>query len=209
METLHSPSRPTNPRYGPVYFASAERFRNLRPKGTGQPAGIFDQSADEVFRSTHFPPRTLEENILRGLAAIDIIVDMELRGEGNTIHENLFHVEDAMYRPDIKGIDIFWGYAGFGRRRNRACGVAQALERFGPEAIEPMVETLCYGEEVYTHWNMTNAYEFKRNRAFVSYSPRINSYTDYYWSVCSFRAENKAPFNLAVIDSPLFFRRHS
>ena len=99
----------------------------------------FDRRAEAVFLSTSFPPKSHAENVLRGLAAVDVaIADVLNRGAGV--------VPLAMRRPDVGPITFHWGAPGDpSKKYGGGSGLSHIIAKHGVEVVEPAIETIARG----------------------------------------------------------------
>ncbi|NIA72535.1 hypothetical protein HBA54_28500, partial [Pelagibius litoralis] len=103
------------------------------------PAGFLDQTAAQAIAKTRFPPRDPRENVRRGLAAADLVIEQALRGEPGVLAE-------AMFRRDVGSIAFLFGKPGNpAKKYKKGSGLSHIIAKHGAEVVHDVIETVAKG----------------------------------------------------------------
>ncbi|MEQ9609043.1 MAG: hypothetical protein RLN99_15395, partial [Kiloniellaceae bacterium] len=97
------------------------------------------QTASQAIAKTRFPPRTHLENVQRGLAATDLVIEQALRGEPGVL-------VNAMHRNDVGAITFLFGKPGVSAKKYRkGGGLSHIIAKHGVEVVDDLIETIAKG----------------------------------------------------------------
>jgi len=100
---------------------------------------FLEQTASQALAKTQFPPRTPIENVQRGLAAADLVIEQALRGEAGVL-------VNAMHRRDVGPITFLFGKPGVvGKNYRKGGGLSHIIAKHGAEVLDDVVETIAQG----------------------------------------------------------------
>ncbi len=185
-------------------------------KRQGQPDGAFNATPDDAFKTTKFPSRKPAENVRRGLAAVDLVIENALRGGKGVIR-------GAMHRPDVGGsISLYWGEVAVkkvmgpsGKREDQILGhgISKIIAKHGVEALEGAIETIARAKTP-TPKGGTMVLEHNGHRAVLRLFRRENGgRKEDTWLLTGYslgdERKTNVPVNLKKINGPLFFKKRA
>jgi len=184
-------------------------------KRPGQTDGAFDTTPDEAFKTSKFPTQKPVENIRRGLAAVDLVIENKLRGGKGVIR-------GAMHRPDIGGsITLHWGSVRVQKRTKAGKrddlilghGVSKILVKHGVEALEGAIETVARAKTVRRQGDRIVLEHSGRRAVLDLYRAEGGEKLKETWLLTGYflgpRSTTDVPVNLKKIKEPLFFNKRS
>lgn len=184
----------------------ARRVTNINPRNQfGGPGAYKRKTPEDAIVSTRWPPRGPEENVFRGLAAVDLVIKDVLRGGKGVI-------PDAMRRADLpngpNSISFRWGKPGKGKQYKNGEGLSHIIAKHGPEVVEDVLETLARGTATLQQsakGRLRLRLKSGDNVAFLALDRFGNRET---WLLTGFSTREGANwgFDLKKLGKPLFFR---
>ncbi|MEQ8193821.1 MAG: hypothetical protein RIB59_04965, partial [Rhodospirillales bacterium] len=184
--------------------SEAQRLARIKPLNRFKGADAFAKlTPEKAFAATRFPPAGAEENVFRGLAAMDVLIkDVLRKGKGV--------VPDAMHRADLpagqKGITFRWGTPGQGKDFKGGSGISHIIAKHGVEVLEDVAATITHGEKRLVKIGSKKRLEITNgdNRATLALDRFGNQET---WVLTGFKKGNTdRHFDLSRVNGPVFFK---
>ncbi len=188
-------------------ISDEQRLARLRPRNRFRGADAFSRKTpEEALSETHWPPRGPEENVYRGLAAVDMAIKDKLAG-GKGI------VLNAMRRSDlpkgVKSISLHWGKPGnAGKNYKGGFGLSKIIAKHGLEGVETVLEAVAKGKvsELADKNKLLINYNNSEIVLTLLKEGKKMAYKDT-WVLTGFRiGDPEAFFDLSKLRGPLYFR---
>ena len=165
------------------------------------PKEFLNQTASQAFAKTGFPPRTHLENVQRGLAAVDLVIEQALRGQPGVL-------VNAMHRNDVGAITFLFGKPGIPSKKYRkGGGLSHLIAKHGVEIVDDVIETIAKGtpvERVGYGSDKRLVLHYRGHEAVLSLYREEGRET---WLLTGFKTgPTDINFDLSELKGPLFFK---
>ncbi|NIA72527.1 hypothetical protein HBA54_28460, partial [Pelagibius litoralis] len=165
------------------------------------PAGFLDRTAAQAIAKTRFPPRDPRENVRRGLAAADLVIEQALRGEPGVLAE-------AMFRKDVGSIAFLFGKAGNPAKKYRGGGgLAHVIAKHGAEVVDDVIETIAKGTLAREQGSGTGKKIVLSHRGHEAVISFYKGATRQTWLLTGFKTGlTDINFDISRLRAPIFFK---
>jgi len=180
----------------------AGRLRQIRVHARRNlPGGFLEQSASQALAKTYFPPRTPIENVQRGLAAVDVVIEQALRGEAGVL-------VNAMNRRDVGPITFLFGKPGVPDKKYRkGGGLSHIIAKHGPEVLDDMVETIAKGIPIQQRGQGTGERIVLLHRGHEVVLSLYRGQERETWLLTGYKTGvSDINFDLSQLNAPIFFK---